>query len=188
MRDRPASACIRRPRASIDFDAIGRQHLERAGEAGADSACVSMPRNRGPSMPLPLAVVADGLADGQYVPFVEGVVECRAAMSRRAERHPLRRHGRIGYARCNKPSPASGTSTSIDRVAGLPASGLDLAGSTRASLLLFIIPPTTGLQWRTPYPRPGRSFITQWLAQHKRARDRIAPRYCSGTRASDRDR
>src|SRR3546814_13742179 len=45
---------------------------------------------------LLLAVLADGLGDGQDVLLVEAAVERTAAMAGRAERHPLRGDRRIG--------------------------------------------------------------------------------------------
>ena len=48
---------------------------------------------------LLLAVQANRLADGQDVRFVERLVECGAAMPGGAERHPLRRHRRVGLSR-----------------------------------------------------------------------------------------
>ena len=43
--------------------------------AGADSACVSKPMNNGPVDALLLAILADGLTDGEHVAFVEAHVE-----------------------------------------------------------------------------------------------------------------
>ncbi len=44
-----------------------------------------------------LSVVADRLSDREHMPFVERLLERRAAMPRGAERNPLRRHRRIGH-------------------------------------------------------------------------------------------
>ena len=60
------------PSASIDLDAVRGEHLERGRRTPArDSACVSMPRNSGPSMPCCAAVAADRLRDREHVRLVE---------------------------------------------------------------------------------------------------------------------
>ena len=46
---------------------------------------------------LPLAVQADRLGDRKNVPFVESLLERRAAMPGGAKRHLLSRHRRIGH-------------------------------------------------------------------------------------------
>ena len=75
-------------------------------QAGTESACVSMPRNSGPSILLPLPIQANRLGDREDVPFVEGLVERRTAMSGGAKRHPLRGHrgiGRLGIVGRDEP-------------------------------------------------------------------------------------
>ena len=92
---------VRNRRRGRVFVAFGRSSSRRRSppalparsqSAGSDSACVSMPRNSGPSMLFPLPVKTNRLADGQDVPFVEGFVKGRPAMSRGAERNPLLRN------------------------------------------------------------------------------------------------
>jgi len=46
-------------------------------------------------MPCVAPELADRLADRKNMPLIEGTVERGAAMSGRAEGHPLPRHGRI---------------------------------------------------------------------------------------------
>ena len=53
--------------------------------AGADSACVSAPRNSGPSIPCCLPVAADRLADGRHVPLGERAGQRRPAVAGGAE-------------------------------------------------------------------------------------------------------
>ncbi len=82
-----------------DLHSVGRQHLERAGKSrDRERVGVHAEKQRAIDL-LPPAVQANGLGDGEDVPFVEGPVECGAAMSRGAEHDPLRRHGRIGTLR-----------------------------------------------------------------------------------------
>src|SRR5208282_3299763 len=72
--------------------------------AGSESACVSMPTNSGPVMPLRL--MTDCLADRQDMRLIEGVVQGGPTMTRRAERNALRRHRRVRGAdkiRCHQP-------------------------------------------------------------------------------------
>ena len=57
---------------------------------------MSMPMKSGPSMPLRLTVVADGLRDGEYVPLVEAAGERRAAVTGRAEADALLADGGVG--------------------------------------------------------------------------------------------
>ena len=59
---RPGSGCIRRSRASMTSTPFAASTSSALASAGSDSAWVSIPRNSGPSMPLLLAVLADGLA------------------------------------------------------------------------------------------------------------------------------
>ena len=80
------------------LDAVGGEHLERArqrrlGQRMGVDADEQRPVDAG-LVPM----VADRLADRQDMRLVEGVIERRAAMPGSAERHPLRRHRRIGPA------------------------------------------------------------------------------------------
>ena len=52
-----------------------------------------------PVDPPALAVIANGLADGEDMPFVEGALESAAAVPGGAEGNALRRHGRIRHDR-----------------------------------------------------------------------------------------
>ena len=80
------------------LDAVGREHFQRARQrrlrqrVGVDAD----EQRAGDAAALP--VIAQRLADRQDMRLVEGVVERGAAMPRGAERHPLRRHRRIGLA------------------------------------------------------------------------------------------
>ena len=78
------------------LDAVGREHFQRArqrrlGQRMGVDADEQRTVDAGG-----LAMVADRLADREDMVLVEGVVERGAAMAGGAERHPLRRHGRIG--------------------------------------------------------------------------------------------
>ena len=64
--------------------------------AGSDSACVSMPRKSGPSMPCLRRYWQIAWRDREDVRFVERCVERRAAVAGGAERDALRRLGGIG--------------------------------------------------------------------------------------------
>ena len=77
-------------------DAVGRQHLERAGARRLRQRVRVDAEEQRPVDAVALAVVADRLRDRQHVPFVERDVERRAAVSRGAERDALRRHRGIG--------------------------------------------------------------------------------------------
>ena len=105
-------------------DAVGGQHFERARPPGADSACVSMPRKSGPSMPLPCAVMTDRLRDGEHVPLVERFQERRTPGALRCRTRPAAREWRDRALRCNTHERVSETSTRIASGAGLPARGL----------------------------------------------------------------
>ena len=77
-------------------DAVCRQHLEGGG-AGRHRQCVRVEAEEQRAVnALSLAVAADGLADREHVPFVEGPLERRAAMPRRAEGDSLGRHQGVG--------------------------------------------------------------------------------------------
>ena len=100
--DRPGDRRRRRvPAAGVGQHphAVGGEHLQRAGLAGSESACVSAPRYSGPSMPVPGPVLADRLGGGEDVVLVERRGERRPAVPGRAERHPLRRLTGIGMHR-----------------------------------------------------------------------------------------
>ena len=64
--------------------------------AGTERACVSMPRNNGPSIFCSRPVQTNGLTDGQDMPLVESLFERGTAVSRGAKRDPLRRHRGVG--------------------------------------------------------------------------------------------
>ncbi len=58
-----------------DVHAVGRQHLERAGKSrDRERVRVHTQKQRAIDLFLP-AVQANGLTDGEDVPFVEGLVE-----------------------------------------------------------------------------------------------------------------
>ena len=59
--------------------------------AGAESACVSLPMNSGPSMPFASPVIADRLRDRENVRFVERAVQRRPAVAARAKADELLR-------------------------------------------------------------------------------------------------
>ena len=78
-----------------DFHAVGRQHLQRAGQSRhGERMRVHAEKQRAVDVLL-RPVQANGLADGQDMPFVEGLVEGGSAMPRGAEGNPLFRHRRV---------------------------------------------------------------------------------------------
>ena len=93
--------------ASITSTPFAARTSSALAQAGTESACVSMPRNKGPPIPLLRAVLADRLADRQDVRFVERPVEGRAAMTGGAKSHRLRRHFRIRAPWCSTLSRAA---------------------------------------------------------------------------------
>ena len=93
---RPASACTRRGRRVSTRTPLAASTSSALTCAGSDSACVSAPRNSGPSMPVPGPVLADRLGGGQDVVLVERRGQRRPAVPGRAERHPLGRLAGIG--------------------------------------------------------------------------------------------
>ena len=83
------------PLRDHDLHAVGRQHLKRAGKRRhGERMRVHAEKQRAIDLLL-LPVQANGLTDGEDMPFVESLVECGTAMSRGAEGHPLRRHRRV---------------------------------------------------------------------------------------------
>ncbi len=79
-----------------DLDAIGGQHLQRAGLRGhGERVRVDTEEQRAVDAPA-LAVMANGLGDRENVRFVEALVERGPAMSGRAECHCLPGYGGIG--------------------------------------------------------------------------------------------
>ena len=90
----------RRRRAVVavehDVDAVGGEHLERAGARGLRQRVRVPPEEQRPVDPLRLPVEADGLGHGEDVRLVEARGERRAAMTGRPERHALRGHGGVG--------------------------------------------------------------------------------------------
>ena len=85
----------------VDHDghAVGREHLERAGERRLREG-VGVDAEKQGSVDSPLATMgADRLGDGQDVGLVEGAIERGAAMARRPERHALFAHGGVRTAR-----------------------------------------------------------------------------------------
>ena len=86
-----------------DFHPIGRQHLQRAGQSRHGKRMrVHAQKQRAVDVLL-RSIQANSLGDGQDMPFIESLVECGTAMSRGAEGHPLRRHGRVRQSRCSRP-------------------------------------------------------------------------------------
>src|SRR3546814_9668855 len=83
-------------RSDPHLHAVGGQHFHRA-VAGRLRQRVRVDAQEQRAVDaLLLAVLADGLGDGQYVLLVEAAVERTAAMAGSAERHPLRGDRRIG--------------------------------------------------------------------------------------------
>ena len=71
------------------FDAIGSQHLDRAGICRRGQRMRVEAEEQRAGDALGAAVIAQGLRDGEHVPLVEGAVEGRATVSRGAKGHPL---------------------------------------------------------------------------------------------------
>ena len=89
------------PAAIITSTPLAASTSSALANAGADSACVSMPRNSGPAMPCCLRYSQIAWRDGEDVRFVEAALERAAAMARRAERHALRADAAGPAARCS---------------------------------------------------------------------------------------
>ena len=79
-----------------DLHPVGRQHFERTGQRRFRKRVGVDPQKQRAIDSLLSAVLANGLADGEHMPFVETVVECRTAMTRGAKRDPLRGYRRVG--------------------------------------------------------------------------------------------
>ena len=125
----PASACSRRAASIITSTPLAANTSSALATAGSASAWVSMPTNSGPERSGALPVIAQRLADRQDMHLVERIVERGAAMPRGAERHPLRRHRRIGLFRRNRPSPAAEYSPAWRDRRACRRSGLILAAT-----------------------------------------------------------
>ena len=75
-----------------DFHPVGRQHFKRAGKRRHRKRMrVHAEKQRAIDLLL-LPVQANGLTDGEDMPFIESLVECGTTMSRGAEGNPLCRH------------------------------------------------------------------------------------------------
>ena len=60
---------------------VGRQHLQSAGKSrNRERMCVHTEKQRAINLLLP-AVQANGLADGENMPFIESLLECGTTMS-----------------------------------------------------------------------------------------------------------
>ena len=75
-----------------DVDAVGREHLDSGGAGRHRQGMRVEAEKERTTNPLLPAVAADGLADREHVPFVEGLLERRPAMARRAEGDALGGH------------------------------------------------------------------------------------------------
>ena len=82
-----------------DLDLIGRQDFESAGERRLGERMRVHPDKERSIDALLFAVNADGLRDGEDVPFIEGAIESRSAVPGCTEGNALRRHLRIGPLR-----------------------------------------------------------------------------------------
>src|ERR1019366_931948 len=64
-----------------DFDSVGRQHLKRASQSRLGKGMrVHAEKQRALDLLL-LPVQANGLTDGEDMPFIEGLLECGTTMS-----------------------------------------------------------------------------------------------------------
>ena len=82
-----------------DVHAVGRQHFQRAGQRRhGERMRVHAEKQRAIDVLL-RSVQANGLTDGEDMPFVESLVERGTTMSRGAERNPLCRHRRVRLLR-----------------------------------------------------------------------------------------
>jgi hypothetical protein len=93
----------RRCEASVagdsDLDAVGRQYFESAAMSRLGQCVRVAPEIEGPIDALLAAVVADGLADGQNMSLVEGMIQRGAAVARGTEDDLMGRLLRIGLQR-----------------------------------------------------------------------------------------
>ena len=87
------------PVCEHDVDAVGGEHLERSDERRHGEGMRVHAQKQRAVDPLLPPVKADGLRDGENVAFVEGLVECAAAMSRGSEGDALLRDGGVGLLR-----------------------------------------------------------------------------------------
>ena len=79
-----------------DFHTVGRQHFERAGIRRFGQRVGVDPQKQRAIDALLLAVITNGLTDGQHMPFVEAVFKRATAMPRGAKRDPLGGHRSVG--------------------------------------------------------------------------------------------
>ncbi len=117
------------PAARVDHhvNIVGGEYLQRACQRGRGKRVrVDADEQRSGNGAAP-PVIADRLADRQDMRLVEGVVEGRSAMTRRAEGNALRRHRRVRLAG-EIGRHQLRTLTSIDGSTVLPARGLTLSG------------------------------------------------------------
>ena len=78
-----------------DLDVVGGQHLERAGISWCgERVRVDAEKQRAIDASS-FSIPANGLTDGDNMPFVEAMFEGRTAMPRGAEHDPLRRNRRV---------------------------------------------------------------------------------------------
>ncbi len=80
------------------LDAIGGKYFQRARQSRLRQRVGVDADEQRSGNAAALAMIANHLADRHNMRLVEGVVEGGAAMARGAERHPLRRHGRVGLS------------------------------------------------------------------------------------------
>ncbi len=80
-----------------DLDVVGGQHLERAGISGYGERVRVDAEKQGTIDATSFSIPANGLTDGENMPFVEAMFEGGTAMSRGAEHDPLRRYRRIRH-------------------------------------------------------------------------------------------
>ncbi len=79
--------------------AVGGKHFERGFEGGFGEGVRVLAEIKRAIDGFRFAVIADGLRDRQNMVFVEGGIECRAAMAGGAEAHALGGDGGIGLLR-----------------------------------------------------------------------------------------
>jgi hypothetical protein len=82
-------------RSQHDIDAIGGEHFQRARCGRRRQGVRVDTQEQRARDTLCFAVLADGLRDGEHMPFIEGVLEGRAPMSGGAKRYSLRRNRNI---------------------------------------------------------------------------------------------
>ena len=78
------------------LNAIRGQHLQRAGAGGGRQRMGVDAHEQWPVDALGLAVITEGLRDGQDMPFVERAVERRTPVAGGAKRDTLRRNRWVG--------------------------------------------------------------------------------------------